>query len=120
MNVFYTDVVNGLGEEERKGEFARRNSCTRLFESIRMPPVDDDQLVRKRVLARSCLILKPDSELSAFVLGVSNDFSAVGELVLLTILCAKDDILEKRRCSKVKRLSLSSLLFTLQNQFKSI
>jgi hypothetical protein len=49
MNVFNADDVDEIGEEERKGGFACRTSCTRLFESIRMPPVDDDQLVRKRV-----------------------------------------------------------------------
>ncbi len=49
MNVFYADFVDKLGEEEGERGFSRWNSSARLFESIWVPPVDVDQLVRNRI-----------------------------------------------------------------------
>jgi hypothetical protein len=48
MNVFNADVVDELGEEKCKGGFSNRTICERLFKSIWMPAVDNDQLVRTR------------------------------------------------------------------------
>jgi hypothetical protein len=78
MDVFNADVVDELGEEERKGRFARgslRAFGCRLLMMISLFERGSRHLVR------SCLNLKPDSESSALLLGMSKDFSAVAQAV---------------------------------------